>query len=492
MAVAAATRARLSFALEGLIHQGTVSLPGLGCARFEGLGVQPWATVRAAGQEGALRLTAAGFEVRIEPDWRRPAPGWLPTRRLVVGPRGAALHLVLEEHDPYRAFSSPRAPRFLTRAEERVWRSSLADAWNILIRDDPIVAEEMRCGPLLSLAPAEAREKFRPYSSSAGEAFGGLGASLPDSPSQLAATLVHEFQHIKLGALIHLEPLLCRAENRNDRMELFYAPWRDDPRPLEGLIQGIYAFFGVARFWRGHRRESATTTSRLADFEFALCRTQVWATLKNVRRHHRLTPVGRRLLHLLGEHCEGWMAEEVSQTGMRLAQEAVTDHRAKWRAHHLRPSPQSVDKAVHAWRRGDRHPPVLLEAAPRSVPDTGAFCLDTAATLARHMIADPEGHWASRAEDEVSGVGRADVLLALGERSAARRVLVEQLRGENPPAGSWSLLGRALADDPAQGDPSRFLLHFPERAKAVHEALGAAGLEQGEPIQLATWLAKGR
>ncbi len=28
------------------------------------------------------------------------------------------------------------------------------------------------------------------------------------------------------------------------------APWRDDPRPPRGSIQGIHAFFGIARFRR--------------------------------------------------------------------------------------------------------------------------------------------------------------------------------------------------------------------------------------------------
>ncbi|TQJ91306.1 HEXXH motif domain-containing protein [Streptomyces sp. SLBN-31] len=490
LAVAAATRARLPFAMEVPLHRGTVSLPGLGCARFQELGGKSWASAHAVGQEGALRVTAADVEVHVEPEWHRPTPDWLPTRRLTVGERTSALHLVLEEHDPYRMFSSPRAPRFLHPAEDRVWRSSLDDAWNILMRDDPVVAEEFRCGPLLSLAPTDAREKFRPFSSSAGEAFGGISASLPDSPTQLAATLVHEFQHIKLGALIHLEPLLRRADNANDQIELFYAPWRDDPRPLEGMIQGIYAFFGMANFWRGHRRNNPA--SLLADFEFALCRNQVWTTLKDVGRHHRLTPLGRRLMCLLGERCEAWAAEEVSRTGMYLAHEVATDHRARWRAHHLRPSQQAVDEAVSAWKRGDSHPPTLLAAAPRSVPDSGAVCLDTAATLARHTIDDPEGCWVLRAEDQVSGTGPADVLLALGERSAARPVLLEQLRAGKPPAAAWPLLGRALADEPAQGEVSRFLLNFPERIRAVHEALNAAGLEHGDPLRLAAWLAKGR
>ena len=30
-----------------------------------------------------------------------------------------------------------------------------------------------------------------------------------------------------------------------------YVPWRDDPRPASGLLQGVYAHLGIARFRRG-------------------------------------------------------------------------------------------------------------------------------------------------------------------------------------------------------------------------------------------------
>ncbi|MER6132192.1 HEXXH motif domain-containing protein [Streptomyces sp. NPDC001815] len=489
LAVAAATRARLSFSLEVPACWGTVAFPGLGCATFAGM--EPWATARVTGHDGSLCIAAAGTEIRVEPEWQRRAPGWLPTRRLVLGAQGSVLRLIVEEHDPYRTFSGPHAPRVMTQSEENMWRSSLTEAWGILVRDEPLVAEEMRSGALVSLAPAEPREKFRPYSSSAGEAFGGISASLPDSPSQLAATLVHEFQHIKLGALIHLEPLLYRAEKPDEREELLYAPWRDDPRPLEGVLQGIYAFFGVTRFWHAHRRNPGAAHSPLADFEFALCREQVWSTLNSVRRHPRLTPVGRRLLDALGEQCALWMAEEVPDKELRLTREVGSSHCARWRAHHLRPSSLAVDEAVRAWARGDRSPPALLGAPPRPVPDMGVDGLDIAAVLIRHRITDPEGGWIHQPGPQVSGAGRADVLLALGERSAAREILVRHLLAEKPSVDAWALLGRALADDPAQNAASRLLLRFPERARAVQEALQATGMEQADPVRLAGWLAEG-
>jgi HEXXH motif-containing protein len=75
--------------------------------------------------------------------------------------------------------------------------------------------------------------------------------SEPPDPATPAVSLVHEFQHIKLGALMHLISLVT-----GDDGTPYYAPWRDDPSPLGGFLQGVCAFFGIAEFWR--RRRPAT------------------------------------------------------------------------------------------------------------------------------------------------------------------------------------------------------------------------------------------
>lgn len=77
------------------------------------------------------------------------------------------------------------------------------------------------------------------------------GSEPPDAET-LAVSLIHELQNIKLGALLHLLTL-----TGDDDGSLYYAPWRDDPGPLGGFLQGIYAFFGITEFWStpvGRRR----------------------------------------------------------------------------------------------------------------------------------------------------------------------------------------------------------------------------------------------
>jgi uncharacterized protein len=82
-------------------------------------------------------------------------------------------------------------------------------------------------------------------SAAARHGFGAIGTALPDDPVTLALLLMHEFQHVKLGAVLDVYDLFDPDDKR-----LYHAPWRKDSRPLEGLLQGTYAHLAVCDFWR--------------------------------------------------------------------------------------------------------------------------------------------------------------------------------------------------------------------------------------------------
>ena len=73
---------------------------------------------------------------------------------------------------------------------------------------------------------------------------------------------------------------------------LLYAPWRDDPRPLGGLTQGAYAFFGIAAFWRSHRTKLSGSMAQLAMFEYVYAREQTREALGILGSAEILTPDG--------------------------------------------------------------------------------------------------------------------------------------------------------------------------------------------------------
>jgi HEXXH motif-containing protein len=63
----------------------------------------------------------------------------------------------------------------------------------------------------------------------------------------LAEAIVHEFYH----TVLHIVGETADMFGAVDPNEKFYSPWRDDPRPLSGLLHAIYVFSGVATFYAG-------------------------------------------------------------------------------------------------------------------------------------------------------------------------------------------------------------------------------------------------
>src|SRR5262249_47732882 len=204
-------------------------------------------------------------------------------------------------------------------------------AWQILVTDDEPAAVALAAG-LQSAVPLPMAPDLTLRSASSGDAFGSLLVALPPGPTEFAALLVHEFQHTKLGAYYHLLNLFV-----DDGTERFYAPWRDDPRPLSGLFQGVYAFLGVTGFWRQRRHNAPAAGRRLADFEFALWRRGTWRALGTLRTDPGLTPLGREFAAGMTERMRPWWADTVTTAAARLADVAARGHRVRLRRRPLPP-----------------------------------------------------------------------------------------------------------------------------------------------------------
>ncbi|MCC3771267.1 HEXXH motif-containing putative peptide modification protein, partial [Streptomyces sp. UNOC14_S4] len=139
----------------------------------------------------------------------------------------------------------PAAPRAVTRDEPwpRLWRAALS----LLRATDPRRAAEttalLRC--LVPLSPTGPfGQQARRVSATFRAAPGAVLTTLPDSPADLAAVLVHETQHSKLAVLQDLLPL-----HRAGPHAAYRVAWRPDPRPLAGVLQGTYAHLALADFW---------------------------------------------------------------------------------------------------------------------------------------------------------------------------------------------------------------------------------------------------
>lgn len=84
------------------------------------------------------------------------------------------------------------------------------------------------------------------FSGTSSAIFGACFLSTAKEPLFIAEMLVHEFCHNKLRLLQDAVPLMSdKYLNRS----IFYSPWRDEPRPIDGLMHGLYVFSSIADFW---------------------------------------------------------------------------------------------------------------------------------------------------------------------------------------------------------------------------------------------------
>ncbi|MBP5862667.1 FxsB family radical SAM/SPASM domain protein [Streptomyces sp. LBUM 1478] len=306
IAAAAAVRAGRPAAVVVPVRDGLLRLPSLGTL-----------TVEPGAGSAVVRTDADGFTVHAAGRTYTVAgngpeePAWQGSRRFELDGWSVAL----EDTDPWRAcHGHPAHPR-LGEGEAEAWRDGLARAWAWIRRELPLYAPGIAAG-LRVVTPLMPSSGGADLSSAARDAFGAVAIARPAAPETLALLLVHEFQHVKLGAVLDLTDLYDPACE-----ELFYAPWRPDPRPLEGLLQGTYAHLAVVDFWLARWRSGG---GRPAETRFSRWRDQTAEAVDTLAASGALTRTGERFVTGLGR---ALAEDEVSADARRAARRVAQEHR---------------------------------------------------------------------------------------------------------------------------------------------------------------------
>jgi uncharacterized protein len=297
IAASAQTRAGRARWLEVPVRAGVAPLPSLGAL--------------AAG---------AGERVRIEVGAGREFELAQPVRRLTAD----GLTVSLEDTDPYRDCHGYLAGR-QTAAELDSWQRTFAAAIDYLQAYLPAYLPGLRAG-LRTVVPMRPAEDGSHRSASARHAFGAVGVALPQDPALLGLLLIHEFQHVKLGALLDMYELY----DVSDTEPRHYAPWRPDPRPFEGLLQGTYAHIAVVDFWRVRQTTVTGQAREAAQEQFARWRMHTAAAVTELLAAGLLTQLGERFVRAMGETLEPWLAEPVAPTAQAAALRLAEEHRASY------------------------------------------------------------------------------------------------------------------------------------------------------------------
>ncbi|MEV4431532.1 HEXXH motif-containing putative peptide modification protein [Streptomyces sp. NPDC049555] len=294
VAAAVALTSGTDFTLDLPAPGGALALPGIGTLttrspRLRLTARGPLARLREPGGPTRAVLLRSGGRVT------GAGPGWHGLVRL---PGSTAC---LDDLDPYRTppagvgrAALPPADRGAHRDWPRHWRSALA-----LLRDaDPVRAAEvtalLRC--LVPLAP---RDGGSGASATFRAAPGAVLATPPGTAAALAEVLVHETQHSKLAVLHDLAPLHRASAAARHRV-----PWRPDPRPLGGVLQGTYAHLALADFWaRAARRPQLAPRARHgARARRDSYLRQVAQALPVLLESAELTAVGRQFAAAMERH----------------------------------------------------------------------------------------------------------------------------------------------------------------------------------------------
>ncbi|WP_052720900.1 HEXXH motif domain-containing protein [Actinoplanes rectilineatus] len=235
--------------------------------------------------------------------------------------------VTLEDRDPYRDCFTMAVTGPVPDGTAARWQDRFTEASRLLAVHLPDRAAELRAG-LRSMVPLAGIAGAPGLSATSHHAFGGLALTEPVDAAAFAVTLIHEFQHSTLSALLDLARLFDPAA----REKRFFAPWRRDSRPLGGLLQGVYAFLAVAEAWNALRAEPALATR--AEAQFAETTAQLAAALPQLRSAPALTAEGRRFTEGLTARLDLLTAVPVRPETAGRARRDVEALRADWQTRH--------------------------------------------------------------------------------------------------------------------------------------------------------------
>ncbi|MEU8283556.1 FxsB family cyclophane-forming radical SAM/SPASM peptide maturase [Micromonospora sp. NPDC048905] len=292
LAAAAAVRAGISAEVQVPVAGGEVFLPTLGAFRMPSTGID---TVVLTVRPGGFRLLAGSepYDVRLDEPAGWPS-GWRPTRR-----SGLPGHeVIIEDLDPARDCYGQSVRERLAERPAADLVETVTEAWRLAERDVPRHATAMRVG-MRAVVPLDTSPTGALRSATARAAFGAVAVGPVADPETLAVLLVHEWQHSKLGAVLDLYDLV--EPGSPVRLSV---PWRPDPRPAEGVLQGAYAHLAIAEVWHARAvadRPADRTAATHAD------RFHRWTgeALDELAASRSLTAAGDRFVAGLGRALAG-------------------------------------------------------------------------------------------------------------------------------------------------------------------------------------------
>ena len=476
LVAAAAIRAGLPVDLAVPVRDGRVRLPGLGSLLVAS--EKSWVRLRGDGERVTAGDEFAAETRLLAPDDGTGAgvAGWSGTPAIHAAGGGLAWILLLETGDPYLDRYTLPMRTAMPADEVANWRERVRSAWQIVAGRHRWAAEPM-ADVISVIVPLTPRSDTDLVSATTPAAYGAIATSWPPDEVTLAETLVHEFQHVKLCGLLDMVPLAASGDQR------VYAPWRQDPRPAGGLLQGIYAHLGIARFWQAQQHAESDPDGLLrAQVLFARWRPAIGETVQTLLETGSLTPAGVRFAERLRAQGQQLMSAPVPAQAAQIAAEVALDHRLTWQLRHVSADAADVAGLADAYRRGE---PGRAGARTWIQEDVRKVDSGLRSRLLNLRYLEPARYRALCA-DGVLPLSEPDRLLL--ERSSEAAVQAYRTRiadSADPQPDAWIGLALALHQLPPSPPQAALATRLVQLAE-VHARLAGSGFRT-DPLDLASW-----
>jgi HEXXH motif-containing protein len=475
-AAAAAVRLGVRFELDVPVRDGCVLFPGSG--RLLVTDQCEWIRLRSDGQRlrAGERIDVPCAALVADEGSGGEIPNWQGTPLIRAVADGQAWEVLLETWDRHLdRFTLPMVPA-ITAGDVAKWRHRIQVGWEVLVRHHGWAAESIAAGVpvIVPLVPRAALD-----SATSPAAFGAIATSLPPSAVSMAEILVHEFQHTKLCGLMDMLPLIEPGGQKA------YAPWREDPRPLVGLLQGVYAFAGIVRFWNVQRHVETEPDEILrANVLYERWRSTTVPAADSLLDSGFLTPTGVRFVTRLRDEGHLLQAALVSDAAREIAREVALDNWLTWQLRHTVLDTAAVARLAAAYHSGES---LGGQALPESHIEQDTRKVDSIARsrLLNMRYQEPRKYHRLCASG-LPGLSTADRLLITGDAKAAAAAYRTAIAAD-PQPDAWIGLALAMHHHPDTPLQPVFATQLPLLLE-IYGYLADQGT-LGDPLELATWFA---
>lgn len=112
---------------------------------------------------------------------------------------------------------------------------------------------------------------------------------------RVAESILHEAMHLKLTLIENLDPLV------KDSSQLYFSPWKNESRPIQGVLHGLFVFRAISDFYKALNQSIGNKYTYFVIDRIETIRNEI-NLLNELSHHPKLTPAGNDFVMRLFEY----------------------------------------------------------------------------------------------------------------------------------------------------------------------------------------------